>query len=77
MLATKTRRKRFVLRALLESEYIRLAVHPTWLSEDVLLVSSVSARMSTIYLGVLVLDIRAVHETHDTIGINIHATLST
>jgi hypothetical protein len=44
MLATKTRRKRFVLRVLLESEYIKLTVHRTWLSEYGLLVSSGSDR---------------------------------
>jgi hypothetical protein len=62
--------------SLLESEYIRLAIHTTWLSEDVRLMSSGSARMSTFYLGVLVLGVRVVHETHDTIGISIHVTLS-
>jgi hypothetical protein len=55
-----------IARALLEREHIRPAVHATWLSEDDLLMSSGSARMSTFYLRVLVLD---VHETHDTIRI--------
>jgi hypothetical protein len=55
-----------IARALFEREYIRLAIHATWLSEDDLLMSTGSARMSTFYLGVLVLD---VHETHDTIRI--------